>query len=46
MAEAEGQLNKAVREGLANSYNIENVEGDDRVVEMDVALLKVSFLFG
>ena len=41
MAEAEGRLNKAIREGLADSLNIQNIDGLERVVEMDVALLKV-----
>ena len=42
IAEAEERLNKALREGLADTLNIQNVEGDERVVEMDVALLKVN----
>ena len=41
MAEAEGRLNTAIREGLADSLNIQNIDGLERVVEMDVALLKV-----
>jgi hypothetical protein len=38
-------LKKALKEGLADSLDIENVDGDERVVEMDVALLKVRFFF-
>ncbi len=38
-------MKKALKEGLADSLDIENVDGDERVVEMDVALLKVRFLF-
>ncbi len=41
IAEAEERLNKALREGLADSLDIQNIQGDDKVVEMDVALLKV-----
>ncbi len=37
-------MKKALKEGLADSLDIENVDGDERVVEMDVALLKVRFL--
>ena len=43
MAEAEAELNTAIRNGEAHKLNIENVENDDRVIEMDVAMLKVSF---
>jgi hypothetical protein len=38
-------LKKALKEGLADSLDIENVDGDERVVEMDVALLKVRIFF-
>ncbi len=38
-------MKKALKEGLADSLDIENVDGDERVVEMDVALLKVRFFF-
>jgi len=40
MAEAEAELNTAIRNGEAHKLNIENVENDDRVIEMDVAMLK------
>ena len=30
------------RDGMIDKYNVENVEGDDKFVEMDVALVKVN----
>ena len=43
MAEAEVDLNTALRNGQADQLNIENVDNDDKVIEMDVALVKVIF---
>ena len=43
MAEAEVELNTALRNGQADQLNIENVDNDDKVIEMDVALVKVIF---
>lgn len=40
MAEAEVKLQSAIRDGLQDKFNVENVEDDERFVEMDVALLK------
>jgi len=40
MAEAEVKLQSAIRDGLQDKFNVENVENDERFVEMDVALLK------
>jgi len=42
MAEAEQQLNCAIKQGLSNRYNVEDVEDDEKVIEMDVAILKDS----
>lgn len=40
MAEAEMELNTALRNGQGDQLNIENVDDDDKVIEMDVALVK------
>merc|ERR1719309_467989 len=40
MAEAEEQLNHAIRKGLGSEYDIENVQQDEKVIQMDVALLQ------
>eukprot|EP00088_Acartia_fossae_P030904 TRINITY_DN3187_c0_g1_i1.p1 TRINITY_DN3187_c0_g1~~TRINITY_DN3187_c0_g1_i1.p1 ORF type:complete len:179 (+),score=69.44 TRINITY_DN3187_c0_g1_i1:44-580(+) len=40
MAEADSELQMALKNGHADQLNIENIEGDDKVIEMDVALLK------
>ena len=39
MAEAENQLNQAVARDGGEKYNVENVRDDQRVVEMDIAVL-------
>ena len=41
MAEADSELKVALKNGQGDQLNIENTEGDDKVIEMDVALLKV-----
>ncbi len=41
MAEAEVELNTALRNGQGDQLNIENVDDDEKVIEMDVALMKV-----
>ena len=41
MAEADYALQSALRNGDKHKFNIENVEDDEKVIEMDVALLKV-----
>ena len=43
MAEADYALQSALRNGDNHLINIENVENDENVIEMDVALLKVRF---
>merc|ERR1719153_1307286 len=40
MAEADTALQSALRNGDACHINIENIENDDKVIEMEVALLR------
>ena len=39
MAEAEAKLAKDIEQGLKERINIENVENDERVIEMNIGLL-------
>jgi len=39
MSGAEAELQRSIREGLGDRFNVENVEGDANVIEMDVAML-------
>lgn len=44
MAAAEEKLNTALRDGLADDLNVENVATDEKYIEMDVAMLKVTIV--
>ena len=43
MATADKDLKTAIKNGLGEKLNVENVQEDEKYIEMDVAVLDVSF---
>ena len=41
MADADESLKTALREGQGDKYNVEKVDGDQQIIEMDVAMFGV-----
>ena len=45
MATADKDLKTAIKNGLGEKLNVENVQEDEKYIEMDVAVMDVSFFF-
>ena len=43
MATADKDLKTAIKDGLGEKLNVENVQEDEKYIEMDVAVMDVSF---
>lgn len=43
MATADKDLKTAIKNGLGEKLNVENVQEDEKYIEMDVAVMDVSF---